>query len=304
MKRYLIITADDFGFSKERNAGVVQAFNHGAVKSASLLLNCTGTEEGAKIFQSSSICHGLHLNLTEGLPISSENFKTLTDSTGIFHGMINTPKLLDEGYIDKEEIRQEIDSQIDRYIELVGSAPVYVDGHQHIHLHPKVVDIFCDALKRHNIQVTRFPNEVNMESKSWVNPEYMPFFSVLIEQITNVRVVLDNYGIRTTDCFAGLSTMGKDMTVERLQKVILEAFQEAEKRTLLSPQDKEFTSCELMTHPGHPTDPNFGGFSWGSDEFGLSSDRVYEIKILSSPEMKEFYKANNIELVSHNVLCS
>ena len=43
MRRQLIITADDFGFSTERNNGVMEAFNNGAVNSASLLLNCTGS---------------------------------------------------------------------------------------------------------------------------------------------------------------------------------------------------------------------------------------------------------------------
>lgn len=58
MKRYLIVTGDDFGFSTERNAGVMEAFHRGAVKSASILLNCTGTDEAVSLFKSNSLCPG------------------------------------------------------------------------------------------------------------------------------------------------------------------------------------------------------------------------------------------------------
>ncbi|KAI8749282.1 carbohydrate deacetylase isoform X1 [Biomphalaria glabrata] len=341
MKRYLIITGDDFGFSWERNEGVMEAFNKGAITSASLLLNCTGTEEGAAMFKSSQLCPGLHLNLTEGspvgefdyetlvsteevfrgkfalrkhldlglhlnltegVPIANHQYKTLTNETFNFHGMLPTPRLLDAGNIDEEEIKRELDSQIKKFIELVGRAPVYVDGHQHIHLHPKVVELFAAALKQHNIHITRFPVEINMAAKEWVNPEYMPFFLAMIEKAHVAKKVLDDYGIKTTDSFVGLSTMGRDMTPERLQKIILEAFEDAESR--LSSDKRGFTTCELMTHPGYPTHRILGGFSWGSDDFGCSEDRIHEINVLSSPEMKDFYKQNNIELVSHSILLS
>ncbi|CAL1536147.1 unnamed protein product [Lymnaea stagnalis] len=305
MKRFLIITADDFGFSTERNQGVLEAFNNGAVKSASLLLNCTGTNEAANIFKTTDLCPGLHLNLTEGTPIGIENYKTLIAPTnGIFKGKFELRKQLDSDLINPLEIRQEIDCQIKLFKELIGRDPVYVDGHQHIHLHPNVAEIFADALNRHNIKVTRLPIEINMASKDWVNPEYMPFFIKMIENVNKTKVILDQYGVKSTDSFTGLSTMGRDMTADRLKKIILEAFEDAEKRMAARElyQQQDFTTCELMSHPGHPTDPEYGGFSWGSDDFGCSDDRIHEINVLSSAEMMEFYKANNIQLVSHKIL--
>nr|KAI8753830.1 carbohydrate deacetylase-like isoform X1 [Biomphalaria glabrata] len=302
MKRYLIITGDDFGFSWERNEGVMEAFNKGAITSASLLLNCTGTEEGAAMFKSSQLCPGLHLNLTEGSPVGEFEYETLVSTEEVFRGKFALRKHLDLGEINPVEIKRELDSQIKKFIELVGRAPVYVDGHQHIHLHPKVVELFAAALKQHNIHITRFPVEINMAAKEWVNPEYMPFFLAMIEKAHVAKKVLDDYGIKTTDSFVGLSTMGRDMTPERLQKIILEAFEDAERR--LSSDKRGFTTCELMTHPGYPTHRILGGFSWGSDDFGCSEDRIHEINVLSSPEMKDFYKQNNIELVSHSILLS
>ncbi|KAH9525491.1 hypothetical protein Btru_001548 [Bulinus truncatus] len=303
MKRYLIITGDDFGFSQKRNKGIMETFNNGGITSASLLLNCTGTDEAADMYNSSDICPGLHLNLTEGSPVGEVNYETLVSARERnFRGKLELRKKLDLGDINLREVKQEIDSQIKKFIDLVGKPPVYVDGHQHIHLHPKVVEILAAALRQNNIQITRFPVEINMHSKEWVNPDYMSFFTEMIENALKAKKVVDDYGIKTTDTFVGLSTMGSAMTQERLQKIILEAFEDAEHRLSSLAEQRDFSTCELMTHPGYPSHRVLSGFSWGSDDFGCSDDRIHEIKILSSSEMREFYKRNNIEVVSHKIL--
>ncbi|BFZ18559.1 hypothetical protein BsWGS_21598 [Bradybaena similaris] len=304
MKRYLIITGDDFGFSTERNTGVMEAFNNGAIKSASLLLNCTGTENAVSLFKASNLCPGLHLNLTEGRPIGETEYPTLTTSDGIFKGKLGLRKDLDAGAVDLNEVQQEIEAQIHRYKELLGAAPVYVDGHQHIHIEPGVVDIFADALTRHNIEVTRFPVEINMVNKTWVNPEYTPLFFSMIAKAEKAAPVLQKHNIKTTDSFAGLSTMGADMTTDRLKQIVIEAFVEAEAKLSALPEEQchDYVTCELMTHPGYPTGRDYGGFCWGSDDFGCSNDRVHEIQVLSSADMLNFYRQNNIELESHRIL--
>ena len=57
-KRYIIITADDFGFSKERNEGIIQAFLKGGVQSASILLNCSGTNDAAILAKQNGLVCG------------------------------------------------------------------------------------------------------------------------------------------------------------------------------------------------------------------------------------------------------
>ena len=57
-KRHLVITADDFGFSTERNLGIKMAATQGGVVSTSLLLNCTGTEEGVAMAKAEGWCCG------------------------------------------------------------------------------------------------------------------------------------------------------------------------------------------------------------------------------------------------------
>ncbi|CAG5122624.1 unnamed protein product [Candidula unifasciata] len=304
MKRYLIITGDDFGFSSERNKGIMEAFNKGAIKSASLLLNCTGTDDAVSLFKSSDLCPGLHLNLTEGKPVGTTQYQTLVTPDNIFKGKFGLRKDLEAGLVDLNEVQQEIEAQIQRYKELLGEAPVYVDGHQHIHIEPGVVDIFAEALNCHNIQLTRYPVEINLAKKPWVNPQYTSLFFSVIGKAERAAPIFEKCNIKTSDSFAGLSTMGADMTADRLKHVILEAFVDAETRMAIQPekQQRDHTTCELMTHPGYPTGRDNGGFSWGSDDFGCSTDRIHEIQVLSSADMMNFYKENNIEVVSHRIL--
>ncbi|RUS85743.1 hypothetical protein EGW08_006457 [Elysia chlorotica] len=299
MKRLLVITADDFGFSKERNEGVMEAYNNGAVKSASLLLNCTGTVHAVESARNTGLTLGLHLNLTEGKPVGGE-YKTLTSCDGIFQGMIGTREALDNGQIDLTEIETEIDSQIKYYKELVGEKPAYVDGHQHIHLHPVVVPIFAKLLSKHGIAVTRMPIEINLDlnAKPWLHHSpKLDLLNIFVKEAKSSIPVLQQNNIRTSACFTGLSTMSAAMTTESLQAVILEAFESVEPT-----HQGTSVACELMTHPGYPTPMDYGGFSWGTDDFGNSKDRVHELQVLSSAAMKNFYKTHNMELASHREL--
>ena len=93
--------------------------------------------------------------------------------------------------------------------------------------------------------------------------------------------------------------MGANMTVDRLKSTILEAFVTAEGHR---GQSSRPVTCELMTHPGQPTSLDYGGFSWGTDDFGSSNERVTEIQVLCTQDMLGFYKDNNIELISHKDL--
>jgi len=60
------------------------------------------------------------------------------------------------------------------------------------------------------------------------------------------------------------------------------------------------TYCELMVHPGYRcADIQDGGCGEGADEFSMQTDRVHEIRILCSTEMRQFYSDSLIQLRSH-----
>ena len=55
MRKLLIITADDFGYSHNRNRGIVEAFQTGAITRASLIVNAKSSQEAAELANQHSI---------------------------------------------------------------------------------------------------------------------------------------------------------------------------------------------------------------------------------------------------------
>ena len=113
LRPYLIINADDFGYCKERNRGIIQLLEEGAVSSASILANAAESEEAtcfARQFiyvhdDDSQLSFGLHLNLTEGHPIAKgENVSSLLDERGCFLGKFGFRNFLNQGKILIEEV--------------------------------------------------------------------------------------------------------------------------------------------------------------------------------------------------------
>ena len=78
------------------------------------------------------------------------------------------------------------------------------------------------------------------------------------------------------------------MTVERLQRQIAKAFKS---------DGSDVITCELMVHPGYKTG-DVGGCGCGPDDFSQSEHREHEMSILQSKEMKDFYHAEQIEIVA------
>ncbi len=64
IRRYLIVNADDFGLSFGVNRGIIEAFEHGVVTSASLMVNWIGAAEAAAYArQHPTLSLGLHIDL-------------------------------------------------------------------------------------------------------------------------------------------------------------------------------------------------------------------------------------------------
>jgi predicted glycoside hydrolase/deacetylase ChbG (UPF0249 family) len=72
-RRELIINADDFGYSTERDRGIIDSFVNGVLTSATLLVNGSTARSAVALAKNHGLPLGLHLNLTEGFPVSNAN---------------------------------------------------------------------------------------------------------------------------------------------------------------------------------------------------------------------------------------
>jgi predicted glycoside hydrolase/deacetylase ChbG (UPF0249 family) len=101
----LIINSDDFGYCKNRNEGIVHGFLHGCVTSTTVLINAAEAEHARDLAHKHNIPVGLHINVTEGRPVSDPaRVSSLLTSEGFFRGKFAFFEALDSGLIDPEEV--------------------------------------------------------------------------------------------------------------------------------------------------------------------------------------------------------
>lgn len=189
------------------------------------------------------------------------------------------------------KVKEEVECQLQWFIDNVGSLPTHIDGHQHVHVLPQVCAILCKVMKKFGICWTRVPVEINLEECVWIKEPVKNFNKFVMADAENSKSTFSNYGIRFSSHFIGFSTMGKDMTISRLEQAIKNVFT----------KDSEEV-CELMVHPGYKSIIGCGGCGEGPDLFACSDGREHELETLKSPTLQEYLKSNNIRVCSFQEL--
>ncbi|KAK6191519.1 hypothetical protein SNE40_003184 [Patella caerulea] len=294
MKR-IIITADDFGYSKERNMGIVECFLSGTVTTISLLVNGIHCDDAIQLAAKHNIPLeriGLHLNLSEGTPLSlPENVASLLNKEGFFRGKAGFCNAVKARLIKYNEVKLEIQAQIDKYHMITGRLPLHVDGHQHVHV-TDIREIFSEVLKEYGINCTRQCGELNIDEYLYIDDARRKFYLEKSEESKIAKTVFRNNGIWCPDYFVGLSTSGADLTIERLKAAITKAY-----NSNTGDATKQFVS-EIMVHPGYCTKQD-GGCGCGPDDFSQIQDREHEMDILKSDKLKMTFSELGISLISY-----
>ncbi|HZO96606.1 MAG TPA: ChbG/HpnK family deacetylase [Gaiellaceae bacterium] len=108
MTRWLIVNADDLGFSRGINRGIAECHEHGIVTSSSLMVDRPGAAEAAAYARAHpELGVGLHLELRGPRPLRREP--------------------------SREQIETEVRRQLDRFRRLVAREPTHLDSHRHVH---------------------------------------------------------------------------------------------------------------------------------------------------------------------------
>ncbi|KAH9285233.1 Carbohydrate deacetylase [Echinococcus granulosus] len=300
----LAIVADDGFYADRRDVALVECWKHGAVTDVSVLMNGgvvrSSTTPATSVLlnycMQEAALPGLHINLSEGEPLSTKGSisSLLEDGTGLFYGKANLRRNLQTVHLWHVEI--EIERQIIKFEKLFGVSPLRVDGHQHCHVLPGIVEVLCRLLPRHSVSWIRLPEEVVLKQRdsqmlfsrmNLAGESPIDFYREVSSQAAAARVHFQSAGLKSTDAFIGMLTMGQNMTIDNLQ-------------ACFSVIDRPAT-VELMTHPGYP----LSGSDWatqgcsariGPDEFSRSTDRSHEMTLLRSQEFRNLLKHNNIRL--------
>lgn len=215
---------------------------------------------------------GLHLNLSEGKPLAERHvLRTLLDGDGRFFNKFELRKRCEEGLVQQDELVAEIAAQLERFHQLFGRLPIYVDGHQHVHLISCVVQVLARLMAGLGIWRVRIPRErVTADKHPWISTQQRSFFEWVYEASLAAMAIFREHRIRFTDKFVGLSFQGEAFSLERLW-MALEPLQPGE-------------TVEVMTHCGYACTQNHG------DDFNASPQRDVERLALMDGALSEKFQ--------------
>lgn len=148
-KRYLVVTADDYGIGAETSRGILELATLGRVTATVLLVNSPHAEPAVRVWQQSGrpVQLGWHPCLTLDRPIApAERVPSLLRPDGTFYPLGSFMKRVALGLARPAEIECELRAQYERFIELVGQPPSVVNSHHHVQVFPPVGSILHKIL--------------------------------------------------------------------------------------------------------------------------------------------------------------
>lgn len=121
MKRFLIVNADDFGYSYSINKGIIDAHVNGIVTSTSVMVDAVAAQEAEYLGKYPELSVGLHFELKEVINVAAE-----------------------------------LERQVDKFVSFVGRKPDHIDTHKRHTTDDGIKEILEEYAKAHKIPVRNF----------------------------------------------------------------------------------------------------------------------------------------------------
>ena len=143
--KHIILCADDYGQNLDLSQAIIDLIERKCLSATSCLTTFPAWREAGLWLTSlqNQIDIGLHFNMTEGRSLTS----AIT--------FMSLPQLLVKAHLrqlSRSAIEVELNAQIDQFISILGRAPDFIDGHQHVHQFPVISDAII------NVYQHRFKN--------------------------------------------------------------------------------------------------------------------------------------------------
>jgi hopanoid biosynthesis associated protein HpnK len=290
MKR-LIVNADDFGLTEGVNRAIIESHVSGIVTSTSILANGTAFEPAVAAAKGHpNLSVGVHLNLTEGWPVSvPSKVPSLLNSEEVFvSGALKQAERILRGRASLKEIEEELRSQIQK-VKAAGIRITHLDGHQHLHLLPRVLDIVIKLAHEFEISAIRCSREsyVGVLHLMCRNKSSSP--AVLQQFLTGRALAVLSSGMKQGLRYAGLSCPNHFFGFTQTGFLDATAIKEILHRL---PQG----TSELMCHPGY-FDADLANMPTR-----LLGERQEELRALTDPAVKRLVTEAAIELVHYGAV--
>jgi predicted glycoside hydrolase/deacetylase ChbG (UPF0249 family) len=230
--RPLVLCADDFGLSEGVSKGIATLLEHGRLSATSCMTVGSRWPEHARWlapFRGQADI-GLHLTLTGLRPLSRPR-RLAPDGRLPRLGRLIIGAFL--GQIDAQEVRVEIEHQLDAFQQAWGAPPDFIDGHHHVHVLPVVRDAVLDLI------AARAPDAYVRqcwEPARWILRRRVAAPRALFIAALSRQLRRRLRGRRTNDSFRGVSDFRAGA-----------AYRDQFCRYLQGPGERPLIMC----HPGH-----------------------------------------------------
>jgi predicted glycoside hydrolase/deacetylase ChbG (UPF0249 family) len=264
--RKLIVNADDFGFTRDVNQGIVEAHRNGILTATTLMAAGAGDdmafEDAVRLARETpTLDIGCHLVLVGEPPFPS-----------------SVAQLIYAVARKRVRIYDELASQVRRILD-AGLHPTHLDTHKHTHLLPPVLDAVARISEDFKIPWVRRPFDFPLTPEGVSAVKRATSKAMAAMRGYSARV-LARHGCRSTDHFAGFQITGR-YDAAGLTK-LLRALPEG--------------STEFMCHPG------LLGDELRAARTRLKESREQELRALTSPEVRACIQECGIQLTSYRDL--
>ena len=266
--KIFLVNADDFGFTRDVNSGIIEAHTRGILTATTLMANGAAFDDAVRLADANpTLDVGCHLVLVGGNSIMTGKPYPLTVSA-----------LLDAIVSRRVDPYTELKAQIQRILD-AGLRPVHMDTHKHTHLFPPVLDAVARLSNEFGIRWIRRPFDFPMP------PGGLPLSKRLVSKAFGIvrprlQRVLEVNGCLSTDHFAGFSMTGRFNAQDVVQ--LIGALPEG--------------STEFMVHPGHCT------AELRAAPTRLNESRAQELAALVAPEVRRALNDEGVVLSGYRAL--
>jgi predicted glycoside hydrolase/deacetylase ChbG (UPF0249 family) len=266
---FLIINADDFGWTESINEGIIDAHRKGILTSATLLANSKATAQAIELAkQTPTLSIGVHLSYNLDKPLLATN-----ELDAIFlpdgRPRFSTPRLWLAATFNRN-VRNQLYRHFRSQIEFLLGKDIkiaHLDTHKHVHFWPAVFEIVARLARDLNIPAMRIVRE-NPLDPGPTNPKARAALAGLSWTYgVNARVAA-RYQRLCPDRFIGVIQTGY--------------WTKSYFCDIANTLNMKPGVVEIMTHPG---------YTQGLDRepTRLVESRLAELTILTDPQVKEFF---------------
>ncbi|MBR0206035.1 MAG: ChbG/HpnK family deacetylase [Clostridia bacterium] len=183
----IIINADDFGYSESVNQAIAEAFSRGWITNTTIMANMDGYLNAVALAKQEGFADrvGLHVNLFEGQPLSSQMRSELfvaedgRMSPAKFHGFRTFHKFF-LPYGARKAVEQECLSQMQRYADS-GLTLKHLDSHFHAHTFLSVYRIIRRVNRKFGFKTIRLSLNMYVNRKAIIKI-YKKLFNAMLRR--------------------------------------------------------------------------------------------------------------------------